>query len=135
MKEQELRNWAQHLKIPRDARNIFTKQADLILVLLGAPYLKALQLNAGVTFPYSTIFLASKGSSKYIKGKGQYKIVPLGKEHARAFSCGLVGLKGEIAKRLLKKLTVNPVAVKDLLNPQKDFIEVLEENEPGPMSV
>lgn len=131
MKSKDLEQWANHLKIPAEGRKLFSMKADLVLVLLGAPYLKALQLDESVFYSAPTVFLTSEGSAKYVKGQGPATILQLEKQHARTFSCGLVGLKGEIAKRLLQKLA-ETLSFLDLIQDSKrDLLAELEGNGSG----
>jgi hypothetical protein len=105
MKNPQIDKWATHLQIPEQARAFFTQDADLTLVLLGESYLRALQLDNNVLFASPTLFLASENSKKYIQGQGAIRVVTLSNQEAKRFSCGLVGLKGEIASRLVKNLS------------------------------
>ena len=48
MKAKDLQKWSKHLSIPTDFRKIIAEPAELILVLLGEPYLRALALDDDV---------------------------------------------------------------------------------------
>ncbi|GAB5491380.1 MAG: hypothetical protein Phog2KO_15950 [Phototrophicaceae bacterium] len=101
MKASEIDTWAKHLNIPASARDFFALEADLVLVLLGKQYLRALQLDDELEFASPTLFLASDSSQKFIRGRGNYLTILLSNKEAKRFSYGLVGLKGELTRRLL----------------------------------
>jgi hypothetical protein len=104
MKAREIDTWAQHLRVPEDVRQFFMRPADLVLVLLSDVYLRALALDEDVTFAAPTLFFTGKASQKRIKGQGTLRTVLLTNREAKCFSCGLVGLKGEVARRILHHL-------------------------------
>ncbi len=101
MKLGEIKEWAKHLNVPIDIRNLFAQPADLTIVMLGESYLKALNLDEKVLFASPTLFFTSSGSQKQVKGEGKFRTIPLTNNEARRFSCALVGLKGELVKLLL----------------------------------
>lgn len=101
MKTAELRQWAEHLCITERAQKFLAQPADLNLILLGDSYLKALCLDDSFQILAPTLFLTSDGARKQIKGKGRIITVSLSNREAKLFSCGLVALKGELAKRIL----------------------------------
>lgn len=122
-----IREWSSHLGIPEAARKFFTQSADLTLVLLGDDYLKALQLDAELCFTSPTLFFTSEGAKKHILGQGTTRVVPLTNREAKRFSCGLVGLKGELAKRLLTMLQdTGETFLNMLLKPGTDILALLE---------
>ena len=127
MKPLALKDWSSQLGIPTAARKVFASPADLTLVLLGDDYLKALQLDEEVCFGSPTIFLTSEGAKKQIKGQGTFLKIPLTNKDAKRFSCGLVGVKGEVTKRLLRRLaTEGETFFKSLLTPDADILAMLE---------
>jgi len=125
MKKKEVREWADFLNIPAQARDVFSKKSYFTLVLLGDSYLQALNLDETTVFASPTLFLTSVGSMKSVKGKGTFRVVPLTNEHASAFSCGLVGLKGEIAKRLLSFAVHDPHFFEMIFHEDFPFLEAL----------
>lgn len=104
MKPAEIKKWAEHLNVPTEARQLFSQPADLTIVLLGDSYLQALRLDDKVEFASPVLFFTSAGSQKQVKGQGQWRTVPLMNKEAKRFSIGLVGLKGELTRRLLSWL-------------------------------
>jgi len=121
MRACEIVDWSSRLKIPESARQLFQKtDYDMVLVLLGDDYLRSLQLNDDVVFGSPTLFLCASKSERFIQGKGDYHIHKLSPADAKRFHCGLVGLKGELARRLL-------VALSDLDTiPERVFEDLLD---------
>lgn len=101
MKVSEVLTWSDHLCIPHNARNLFMQRADLVLVLLGDSYLRSLQLDENVKFESPTYFIVGSSKVSQVKGIGDVYTIPLNTDDTRRFGCGLVGLKGEIARRIL----------------------------------
>lgn len=127
MKSSEIHQWASHLRVPEEARRFFSQQSDLTLVLLGDSYLQALQLDDQVVFNAPTLFLTSTGSQKLVRGQGQWRAFPLTNADASRFSCGLVGLKGELAHRLLNWLAKhNFEGINTLFDPETDLRAMLD---------
>ena len=101
----EIEAWASYLKIPETTAQLFQQtHYDLVLVLLGDTYLRALQLTDDTVFGSPTLFLCASKSEKFIKGVGEFYKVNLSGAEAKRFHCGLVGLKGELARRLFVRL-------------------------------
>lgn len=127
MKQREIHEWAQHLRIPQKTHRIFSKESDLFIVLLGETYLRSLELNADVEFAAPTIFVASQNSARYIKGRGNIRVVTLKKSDTRRFSCGMVGLKGEVVRRILYFLAENGSALSMTTFIQSDLLRLADE--------
>lgn len=105
MKAKQIVDWSSRRNIPEDTRKLFQKKDyDLLLVLLGDDYLRALQLTDDVVFGSPTLFLCASKSERFIRGSGNLHIQKLLLSDATLFRCGLVGLKGELARRLLVAL-------------------------------
>lgn len=132
MKVSEIEAWASRLKIPEAVARLFQQtDYDLVLVLLGDTYLRAMQLTDNTVFGSPTLFLCASKSEKFIKGIGGFDTVKLAGAEAKLFHCGLVGLKGELARRLfvtLGEMDAIPYAVfddllsyldKDVLQPKR----------------
>ena len=75
----EILQWAAHLDVPQAANRIFQKDVDVVFVLLGSTYLRALGLNENSNFSAPTVFLSSKSSQGHIKGSGKIRSIPLGR--------------------------------------------------------
>jgi len=120
MRAHEIVDWSSKLEIPAKARKLFASaNYDLVLVILGDDYLRSLQLAEDVVFGSPTLFLCASKSERFIQGTGYYRIHKLSPADAKRFHCGLVGLKGELARRLLVALsnldTIPERAFEDLL--------------------
>jgi hypothetical protein len=132
MKKGELRGWAEHLKVGDEARRVFRTPADFTLVLLGDPYLRALALDDEVEFASPVLFFASEKAQAHISGRGTFRVVPLSNREAKRFSCGLVGLKGELGKRILRRVAAEGEGfVRSLFNPSTDVLALLDANNSG----
>lgn len=132
MKKGELRNWAEYLRVGAEARRVFRMPADFTLVLLGDPYLRALALDDEIEFASPVLFFASEKSRAHISGRGPYRVVPLSNKEAKRFGCGLVGLKGELGKRLVRRVAAEGEEfVRSLFDPSTDVLALLDTEESG----
>ncbi len=104
MKVGEIRDLGTMLNVPAAFRQVVSQKFDLALILLGDSYLRACDLNEDITFGGPTLLFCGNGMAKKLPKLGQVKVVPLSNLEAKRFSCGLVGLKGELSHRLLKRL-------------------------------
>jgi len=100
----QLHRRALELGIPGAARSLLSRPSDLALVLLGQAYLEALELDDTLQLGGPTLFISARSCIHLVHGLGPKAILPLGKAEAKRFHCGLVGLKGEVASRLLCRL-------------------------------
>jgi hypothetical protein len=133
MSMREISEWSDYLRIPTAIQKLFQQQADLILVALGEQYLRALKLNDSTSFTSPIVFFCSPSTTKRIpRGDTNcLRIVQLSSEHAKRFHCGLVGLKGELVGRILRRLAKEGEPLWDLLmNTQEDLLALLDEPAP-----
>jgi hypothetical protein len=130
MKSKELRDWADSLKVSDDFRKTVTDKYDLGLILLGDNYLQACNLDATVKFCGPTLLLCGTGMAKKLPSLKNVRVVPVSNPEAKRFSCGLVGLKGDLAARLLHGLQAESDKVAKLLDPKFDLMAWLEK-QPG----
>ena len=107
MRRHEARQWAQHLGIPDAFRDLMAQPFDLAIVLLGDEYLHTLQLDESLKLGGPSIFLVGAGSLGLLKGIQGALPVVLSIEDTRRFGSGLVGLKGEVAARLLERIATS----------------------------
>jgi hypothetical protein len=108
MGKAELRDWARQLGIPRDVRKTLAEPHDVALVLMGNDYLTACELDEHIELGAPTLVLCGKGSLAKLPELKALKPVTLSSTDTKRFACGLVGLKGEVAARLLEVLAANP---------------------------
>ncbi|MGZ0710103.1 tRNA-guanine transglycosylase DpdA [Coraliomargarita sp. W4R53] len=126
MKAKPLKEWAEMLKVPADFRQSVQQSCDLRLVLLGDNYLKACGLDANVVFSGPTLLFCGTGMAKKLPGWDNVRIVPVSNPEAKRFACGLIGLKGDLAARLISGLQVTPEMLKKILDPKFDVLAWLE---------
>lgn len=126
MKAKTLREWADQLNVPRDFRELVAKKYDLCLVLLGDSYLSACKLDETVKFGGQTVLLCGTGMAKKLPRLANVRVVTLSNPEAKRFSCALVGLKGEIADRILSKVANKEIKLNSLSDPASDLLGMLE---------
>lgn len=96
---------ADALGIPGDVESALRGPSDLTVVALGDDYLTAAGLEAGITAPTApTLLLCAPGVGRRMRTDQRVLRVELGVPEARRFSCGFIGLKGEVTGRLLLSL-------------------------------
>jgi hypothetical protein len=111
----ELNAMASQLGIPRAIKAVLACRASLTVVLLGADYLHACQLDGPLEQGAPTLVFASASTSLAMSGSPGLHVVSLGVEHTRQFAAGLVSLKGEVGGRLLAALADGAVSITDVL--------------------
>jgi len=134
MKAKELTSWAEHLAIPSAIRNVLSQPFDLGLVLLGDAYLKACGLDADVQIGGPTLFFFGSVAARKFPAIKKARGIVLSTKDAKRFSCGLVGLKGEIAARLFGKLNSCPESLADLFDPSFNVLNFLDEGQSKPQA-
>jgi Queuine tRNA-ribosyltransferase len=127
MTSDEIDRWAMTLNVHADLEAIAQKY-DLIFVLLGEQYLRALRLPIYSCDGQSTIFLTSTGSLKYLK-TSQAKNVAciLSNIQAKHYGYGLVGLKGFLFKKFAEAVIQNPNILSEIYKQPELFSQVIEE--------
>lgn len=111
----ERRRLARELGIPAAIGALLAEPADLRLVLLGGDYLDACELTADAVLGAPTLALCGAGTALRLPVLAGLRPLVLHERDTRRFACGLVGLKGEVAGRLLALLAERPDALADLL--------------------
>lgn len=106
MSRPEVRAWADALGLPAAARAWLSEPADLAVVLLGEPYLRALQLPRDLAVGAPTLVFTGKGGLRLLPTS----VSPVLTRPADAgrFGAALVELKGELGGRLLALLAREP---------------------------
>jgi len=93
------------LGVPGDVRATLRTPADLAIVALGDDYLTAAGLENGqIDAVAPTLLLCAPGVGRRMVASPNVQFVHVGVPEARRFSCGFIGLKGEVAGRLLTAL-------------------------------
>ena len=129
MKSAELRRWADALNVPADVRRVLASEYHIALVLLGDEYLKACAFGADVQLGGLTLLFCGVNTAKRLPRMPNLRPVVLSTPEATRFSCGLVGLKGEVGSRLLTKLKETPSLSAGLRDPATDVLGLLDGKE------
>lgn len=116
---------AEALRVRGSLRNLLGGEHSLILLLLGEDYMRAAGIGPTTRIGSPTIafggrWLVRKGADLPLR------VIPAGRREARRFSCGVVGLKGELAARLLRLIAREPDLLNDLLDPNVDVLDLLD---------
>ncbi len=125
-----LHKWAHQLGIPKDVRKALAAPYDLALVLLGDDYLTACELDEKIKLGGPTVVLCGKASAAHLPKLPHLHPVLLTNADAKRFSCGLVGLKGEIAARLLEQLAADNGRLVDFVRADGHLLDLLEATTP-----
>jgi hypothetical protein len=131
----EIDRRAEALGIPRRCSQLLTRPYALILLLLGDDYARAASLGAGMGLGGPTIAFGGRRLAQRLGEASSLKVVSAGREQARRFSCGLVGLKGELAGRLLESLARNPKLISRVADADLDVLSLLETPRTGPTAI
>ena len=126
MKAKEIDAWSKVLNIPEDFRKLVAKPYDLGLILLGDNYLRACQLDDSVNFGGPTILFCGTGMAKKLPKLANVRVVAISNPEAKRFSCGLIGLKGELAARILASINGNSKELDSLLGRKTDVLRALD---------
>lgn len=126
MKKKELREWADVLQIPQSIRESLKQSSDLTLILLGDEYLEACAFDNGVQLGGPTILFCGKAALKKLPKLENLRLIQLANADATRFSCGLIGLKGELASRVLENLSNQQCPVSELIQ-SVDLLKDLNE--------
>jgi len=127
MKSKELREWADFLHVPEDFRKTVAAPYDFGMILLGDNYLTACALDASVNFGGPTLLFCGTGMAKKLPKLENVKVVPISNPEAKRFSCGLVGLKGDLAARVLAGVSADASMVGKILDPKFNVLKWLDE--------
>ena len=130
MRKQELRDWAKQLQIPQSVRALLAEPYDFGLVLLGNEYLDACLLASDVTLGGPTLLFCGLTKAKSLPELQQLRTIPLGNADAKRFSCGLIGLKGDLAARILRRLPTAPQLRTQLCDPARNPLDLLDDPSP-----
>jgi hypothetical protein len=126
MKKVEARTWAKSLGIAQDTRVLLKSQYDLGLILLGDDYLDAVALDETVSLGGPTLVFCGKAASKKLPQLKNLFPVVLSNAEARRFACALIGLKGELAARVLERIAEDPAQLDTLLAAPEKLLDTVE---------
>ncbi|MEO0374098.1 MAG: tRNA-guanine transglycosylase DpdA [Cyanobacteria bacterium P01_A01_bin.17] len=126
MKGHEVDQWAAFLKVHEQFEQAIANY-DLIFVLLGDNYLRAVKLPIQTNPEQTLIFLTSKGSAKKIKGfEAETYVMSLSNAEAKQYRYGLVGLKGFLFKQFAKAVVQEPDLLLKVRQAPKTFQEIID---------
>lgn len=122
MPKTEIRDWAWELGIPSEFRRVIGRSFDIGIVLLGNDYLEACDLAGDIELGGQTLFFCSASAAEQIREIDRALPIALGNQEARRFSCGLIHLKGEMGRRVLKMIVADGEAAIDQLFDAEDDV-------------
>ncbi|MEA5547656.1 tRNA-guanine transglycosylase DpdA, partial [Limnoraphis robusta CCNP1324] len=100
--------WAQTLRI-HDSFEHLVEGYDLVFLLLGDKYLRALQLPVNMREDQSAVLLLANSSVASLPPmRSRTALVGLGPADAKRFRYGLVGLKGRLMRTVLEQAAADP---------------------------
>jgi hypothetical protein len=108
MSARERRQWAGHLALAGSVSRLLQQPADAVIVLLGDDYFDACVPAGRVAGVAPTIVLCGARTALRLRPAPNVHPVVLHESDTRRFACGLVGLKGEVAGRLVQWLVSDP---------------------------
>jgi hypothetical protein len=129
MSVRERRTWARHLGVEESVTQVLEKASDATIVLLGNDYFEACVPTSELRVSAPTIVLCGPRTALRLPPAPDIHPVVLRESDTRRFACGLVGLKGEVAGRLLWWLAAEPARIDRLCSTR-----VLDELEALPMT-
>lgn len=130
MSTRERRDWADRLALAESVGQLLEQPSDAAIVLLGDDYFNACAPTGQLPARVPTIVLCGARTALRMAPAANVHPVVLQESDTRRFACGLVGLKGEVAGRLVAWLAAEPVRVEQL-----DSVGLLDELERVPQMV
>ncbi len=126
LKKSEIDEKAAALDIPVDVAEVLSRDHALVILLLGDDYMRAASINSDSKFASPTIAFGGNQLALRLGDVSNLKIVAAGKDQARRFSCGLVGLKGELAGRLLEQMAFQVELINEVVDPGFDVLDLID---------
>jgi hypothetical protein len=111
--------------IPGAVARILSRDYALAILLLGEDYMRAAAIGPTTRFGGPAIAFGGAALSRR-SASLPLRVVPATKSEARRFSCGLVGLKGEMGGRLLALLSGEPSLITELPDSDIDMLGMLD---------
>lgn len=118
MSVQERRAWAGRLELAESVSELLEQPADLAVVLLGDDYFNACAPTGRFPGRVPTVVLCGARTALRLQPAANVHPIVLQKSDTRRFACGLVGLKGEVAGRLLQWLAAEPARMDEIGSPR-----------------
>lgn len=118
MSVRQRREWADRLALPESVRELLEQPSDTAIILLGDDYFSACVPDGRLPASGQTVVLCGARTALRMQPAANVYPVVLREADTRRFGCGLVGLKGEVAGRLLAWLAAAPGRVDQLGSPR-----------------
>lgn len=123
----ELLEWARFLGIPNQIRAVVQEGYDFGLILLGKHYLAACALDHAVRWGGPTVFVTGTGVAKGLPTWKGTRYLPAAHRESKRFAHGMIGLSGEVGRRLLLALNRGLVTVAQVMaEPEEEIYQILE---------
>jgi queuine tRNA-ribosyltransferase-like protein len=126
MKSRDLRARADSLKVPLQFRDLVATKYDLGLILLGDSYLSACRIDDTIEFGGPTLLFCGSGVASRLPLLPFLRPVILSNRETTVFSCALVGLKGEVAARLLSQIADGRIDCAEAFDSKTDILARLK---------
>jgi hypothetical protein len=124
--EAELVARSESLGVAEAVAQVLSQPFELVLLLLGDDYLRAASLGPQLALGGPALAFCGRTAARRLGPIDGLKTVPTTNHEARRFSCGLVGLKGELGARTLTGLAGEPDRLSELTAPQFGVLDWLE---------
>src|SRR5207248_7235569 len=104
MSQQQVRERARQLRLRSSFRRVLSAPYDLALILLGETYLLACDPDDGMKLGGPTLVICGPSAVGRVPNLPNIRVLPVSEADTRRLSAGLVGIKGEVAGRILALL-------------------------------
>lgn len=121
-----IRSQAEKLRLPEEVGALLQRPFAMGLLLLGDDYLRACELPRDLELGGPTIAFCSPAVARRMPALDQLRVVSVANAQAARFSCGLIGLKGELGGRALGVLSEAPERLTELQDPAIDVLDWLD---------
>jgi hypothetical protein len=129
MTRRNARAHAGRLRIAQSLRRLLSAPFSLALLLLGDDYVCAADLDNSLELGGPTLAFCGRRTAVRLRAISGLRTVLLGTAETRRFRCGLVGLKGEMAGRLLTRLAESPNHARRVSDPAFDVLKWLDRSQ------
>lgn len=135
MKSNDVIAWGSQLGIHKALEDAIVGY-DLIFVLLGDKYLRALNLPVKTNSTQTIIFFGANKSLNYIhSGDAKTFTLTLSNQDASRFGCALVGLKGQVLKLVANEIKKDINLLHTLYKNPEQLEQFLIKNQPSQLEI
>ena len=107
LSRKQARTWTETQRVPQTFRDLMQEASLLTCVALGDDYLRACDLQQDMVFTSPTLLLCGERAAATLPDLPNLFVVSLTNADAKRFRCSLLGLKGELFARILRKLAAD----------------------------